>query len=187
VYLLISEFRKLRALELAMKSNSLKILFFCLLSLQSTAQFKLYQKGHDSYAAGKYQDAISNFSQYLSKPTRDKSLDVEVFYLRALSYYKANDFKNAIADFEETVLLDHNNKGNIYWFMAKGYEHLGNTTEAISSYTNALRELSGNNDAKSKLFAERGMLHAKQGDGPLAYNDLKLAHTLNPSGRGSKA
>ncbi|MBA4057558.1 MAG: hypothetical protein C0490_22785, partial [Marivirga sp.] len=92
------------------------ILFFLinLVGISTFAQFKLYEKGHDSYTSGKYNDAILNFSEYLTKPTRDKSLDVEVFYLRALSYYKSNNFKSAIEDFQETILLDHKNKGNIY-------------------------------------------------------------------------
>jgi tetratricopeptide (TPR) repeat protein len=110
-----------------MLSKISKIFLFCILSVPGLAQFKLYEKGHDSYTSGKYQDAITNFSQYLTKPTRDKSLDVEVYYLRALSYYKSNDFKNAIPDFEETILLDHANKGNIYWFLAKGYEKMGSS------------------------------------------------------------
>jgi tetratricopeptide (TPR) repeat protein len=142
--------------------SSIKIKLFLLaliFSIPSLAQFKLYEKGHDSYASGKYQDAIANFSQYLSKPTRDKSLDVEVFYLRALSYYKTNDFKSAIPDFEETILLDHQNKGNIYWFMAKSYDKLGNTRESLSAYNNALRELNSNKEAKAKLFLERSQLH----------------------------
>lgn len=164
-----------------MLSQYLTIFFLTLLSIQTFAQFKLYEKGHDSYAAGKYQDAITNFSQYLTKPTRDKSLDVEVYYLRALSHYKSNDFKNAIPDFEETILLDHENKGNIYWFMAKAYEKMGNTKEAISSYTNAIRELNGNKESKAKLYLERSALHSKLGQHALAYNDLKLGHTLHPA------
>ncbi len=164
-----------------MLSNCIKIFFLTLLSIQSFAQFKLYEKGHDSYSAGKYQDAITNFSQYLTKPTRDKSLDVEVFYLRALSYYKSGDYKNSIPDFEETILLDHKNKGNIYWFMAKAYDHMGNTKEAIGSYTNALRELNDNKESKAKLFSERAHMHLKLGEQALAYNDLKIGHTLNPA------
>ena len=164
-----------------MLSQCFKIFFLCVLSLSAFAQFKLYEKGHDSYAAGKYQDAITNFSQYLTKPTRDKALDVEVFYLRALSYYKSGDFKNAIPDFEETILLDHKNKGNIYWFMAKAYEQIGNTKEAIGEYTNALRELNDNRETKAKLFYERSLLHTKLGEHSLAYNDLKIGNTLNPA------
>jgi len=164
-----------------MLSTSLKIFFLCILTVQAFAQFKLYEKGHDSYAAGKYQDAITNFSQYLTKPTRDKSLDVEVYYLRALSYYKSNDFKSAIPDFEETILLDHKNKGNIYWFMAKGYEKTGSTKEALAAYNNAIRELNDNKESKAKLYYERSLLHSKLGQQDLAYNDLKLGNTLHPA------
>src|SRR5688572_9047798 len=164
-----------------MVSTCFKIFFFCILSVQALAQFKLYEKGHDSYAAGKYQDAITNFSQYLTKPTRDKSLDVEVFYLRALSYYKSNDFKSAIPDFEETILLDHKNKGNIYWFMAKGYEKMGGTKEALAAYNNAIRELNDNKESKAKLYYERSLLHSKLGQQDLAYNDLKLGNTFHPA------
>jgi tetratricopeptide (TPR) repeat protein len=164
-----------------MASKCFKIFFFCILSVQVTAQFKLYEKGHDSYTAGKYEDAITNFSQYLTKPTRDKSLDVEVYYLRALSYYKTNDFKKAIPDFEETILLDHKNKGNIYWFMAKGYEKMGNGHEAIAAYNNALRELNESKETKAKLFYDRSQLHYQMGEHSLAYNDLKVGNTLHPA------
>jgi tetratricopeptide (TPR) repeat protein len=165
-----------------MFTKKVKLFFIALaFSIPSLAQFKLYEKGHDSYASGKYPDAISNFSQYLTKPTRDKSLDVEVFYLRALSYYKSSDFKNAIPDFEETILLDHQNKGNIYWFMAKAYDKLGNTKEAVAAYNNALRELNGSKEVKAKLFLERSQMHLKTGEHALAYNDLKIGNTLHPA------
>ena len=164
-----------------MVSTRFKIFFLCLLSAQAFGQFKLYEKGHDSYASGKYDDAITNFSQYLTKPTRDKSLDVEVFYLRALSYYKSGDFKNSIPDFEETILLDHKNKGNIYWFMAKAFEKMGNNNEAVASYNNALRELNDSKETKAKLFYDRGQLHSKMGQHSLAYNDLQTGNTLHPA------
>jgi tetratricopeptide (TPR) repeat protein len=164
-----------------MTTKSLFIFFFfALVSVSTFGQFKLYEKGHDSYTAGKYQDAIASFSQYLTKGTRDKALDVEVFYLRALSYYKTRDFKNAIPDFEETILLDHDNKGNIYWFMAKCYEQLGNTNEALASCNNALREFRGGNEAKAKLYYDRSLLHTKMGQYSDAYADLKLGSALHP-------
>jgi tetratricopeptide (TPR) repeat protein len=165
-----------------MTTKSLKIFFFFgLISVSSFGQFKLYEKGHNSYTNGKYSDAIASFSQYLTKGTRDKALDVEVFYLRALSYYKTRDFKNAIPDFEETILLDHDNKGNIYWFMAKCYEQLGNTAEGLASYNNALRELRSGNEAKAKLYFDRSQLYKKTGQYSQAYADLKLGNTLHPA------
>jgi len=159
------------------------IVFFLLnvASIVVSAQFKLYEKGHDSYTAGKYNEAISNFSEYLTKPTRDKALDVEVFYLRALSYYKTNNFKNAIEDFQETILLDHKNKGNIYWFMAKSYDKTNSLTESVNAYNYALRELESNKESKEKLLYERSQLHTRMGNLTLAYADLKTVATLQPN------
>jgi tetratricopeptide (TPR) repeat protein len=163
-----------------MSSKSYLFFLFVFLVSQSFAQFKLYEKGHSSYTSGNYADAIQNFSEYLTKPTRDKALDVEVFYLRALSYYKTNDFKSAIDDFQETILLDHKNVGNIYWFLAKSYDKTGSLPDALGAYTSALRELDSNADSKSKLLYERSQIHTRMGNLTLAYADLKAASTLQP-------
>jgi tetratricopeptide (TPR) repeat protein len=157
-----------------------------LITLSGVAQFKLYEKGHDAYTAGKYQDAITNFSEYLTKPTRDKALDVEVFYLRALSYYKSNDFKSAIDDFQETILLNHQNTGNIYWFLAKCYEKTGSLQESVSAYGNAIRLLDANKESKVKMLNERSQIHSKMGALSLAYADLKAITVLQPGNADAK-
>ncbi|MBL0743565.1 caspase family protein [Chryseolinea lacunae] len=166
------------------KMKARRIFIVILISLavlnNAMAQFKLYEKGHDSYTAGKFDDAIKNFSEYLTKSTRDKSLDGEVYYLRALSYYKTNDFKSAIADFEETILLDHPNKGNIYWFMAKGYDKSNSLAECVGAYDHAIRELSDNKESKGKLLYERSQIHTRMGNLTPAYADLKSAAALQP-------
>jgi tetratricopeptide (TPR) repeat protein len=166
-----------------MKTGRLTIILFLTLGLMypATAQFKLYEKGHDSYTSGDYGAAIKNFSEYLGKSTRDKSMDGEVYYLRALSYYKTSDFKNAIADFEEAVLLDHPNKGNIYWFVAKSCDKTGDTKEAVGAYTSALRELDANAETKAKLLYERSQMYTKLGQIPLAVADLKSGAALQPN------
>lgn len=156
------------------------IVLFCLISVSCLAQFKLYEKGHDSYTSGKYEDAIKNFSEYLKKVTRDKALDVEVYYLRALSYYKTNNYKDAIADFEETLLLNHENSGNIYWFKAKSNEKLSANKEALSDYSNAIHELGGDKTIKSKLLYERGLLYVKTNDLVKAKEDFLSGVALNP-------
>ncbi|HMG94580.1 MAG TPA: caspase family protein, partial [Chryseolinea sp.] len=155
-------------------------------TLSGFAQFKLYEKGHDYYTAGKYPEAIVNFSEYLTKPTRDKALDVEVFYLRALSYYKSNDFKNAIGDFQETILLNHQNSGNIYWFLAKCYEKTGSLQESVSAYGNSIRLLDANKESKVKLLLERSQIHSKMGALTLAYADLKAITVLQPGNAEAK-
>lgn len=164
---------------------SARLIFLCLVLLtavqSSSAQFKLYEKGHDSYTSGRYEEAIKNLSEYLTKPTRDKAMDVEVFYIRALSYYKSNNHKSAIDDFQETILLDHKNKGNIYWFMAKSYEKINNLPECVNAYDNALRELDGDKTARSKILFERSQIHNRMNNHSLAYVDLKNLLVLNPN------
>ncbi|MCD9018132.1 caspase family protein [Parachryseolinea silvisoli] len=154
--------------------------FLCLLPLGVSAQFKYYEKGYDQYTAGKYTAAIENFSLYLTKNTRDKALDPEVFYLRALAYYKTNDFAHAIPDFEETILRDHANKGNIYWFKAKAHDKLGASADAIDAYSAALRLLGTQSEPKAKLLYERSQLYVRTGQLPLAYDDLKEGSLAAP-------
>lgn len=157
------------------------ILAFILLSADTFAQFKLYEKGHDSYKAGKYEEAVSLFSEYLTKVTRDKAMDVDVFYLRGLSYFKKGDFTKAIGDFEETLLLNHPNKANIYWFKAKCHDKTGDNAEAIEEYTNAIRELSTDKESSARLLLERGQVHQKAGHADLAREDFQKGLTLSPT------
>lgn len=163
------------------------ILLIAALPVSAFAQFKLYERGHDAYTAGKYEDAITNLSEYLTKPTRDKAMDVEVFYIRALSHYKTNNFKLAIEDFQETILLGHKNTGNIYWFMAKCYDKITNLPECINAYNNALRELSIDKNAKSKILYERSQIHTRMNNLPLAYVDLTNLLVVNPNHPEGKA
>ena len=156
------------------------ILLFLLPCIIARAQFKYYEKGHDSYTSGNFDAAIQNFSEYLSKPTRDKALDVEVFYLRALSYYKKQDYKKAVDDFEEAILLDHNNKGNIYWFKAKSFDKLGLYNESVSDYTSAIRELGSDKQIKAKLLYERSQEYVKLGNLVTAYEDLESGMAAHP-------
>lgn len=154
------------------------VLFFSFSSVR--AQYKLYEKGFENYKAGKLDQAIVNFSEFLSKPTREKSLDVEAFYLRGLSYYKTENYKSAVADFQEAILLNHPNKGNTFWFLALSYEKLGYYYEAVDAYENAIRELQGNKETLLKLLYERSKVFQKLENKLMAYNDLQRAYSIQP-------
>src|SRR5689334_13215616 len=122
-----------------MRSISLRFYVCVVLTLigsQAIAQFKLYEKGHDAYTSGNYSGAISNFTEFLSKPTHDHAMDPEVRYLLALSYYKIKDYKNGVENFQEALLLNYPNKGNMYWFMAKCYDNLNQYDESAEAYNN---------------------------------------------------
>lgn len=146
----------------------------------ASAQYKLYEKGFETYKAGKWDQAIINFSEFLNKPTREKSLDVEVYYLRGLSYFKTENHKNAVGDFQDAILRNHANKGNIFWFLALSNEKLGYYYEAIDAYDNAIRELQGNKENLVKLLYERSRIFEKLDKKVLAYNDLQRAFEIHP-------
>lgn len=146
----------------------------------ASAQYKLYEKGFENYKAGKFDQAIVDFSEFLIKPTREKSLDVEVYYLRGLSYFKTENHKNAINDFQEAILLNHPNKGNIFWFLALSNEKLGYYYEAVDAYENANRELKDSKENQIKRLYERSKVYQKLENKLLAYNDLQKAYLIQP-------
>ncbi len=155
-------------------------LLVVLANLVASAQYKLYEKGFESYTTEKFDDAISYFSEYLTKPAREKSLDVDVYYLRGLSFYKTQKYKNAIGDFEEAILLNHSNKGNISWFLAKCHEQLGFYPDALDAYENAILGLEKNKESLVKLLYDRSQIYLKSNKRALAYGDLKRGFDIQP-------
>lgn len=153
---------------------------FALYPLTGSAQYKLYEKGFDNYKAQNFQAAIGDFSEFLAKPARDKALDVEVHYLRGLSYYKTSVYEKAVADFQEAILLNHPNKGNIFWFLAKSNEQLGFYPDAIEAYENSIIFFNSDKGTLVKLHYERGLIHLKMENRALAYRDFKKAYEIQP-------
>lgn len=144
------------------------------------SQYKLYEDGLTKYQDKDYASSIKLLTDFLGKAMHDKKFDVDAYYYRALSYYKQNEYKNAIDDFQEAILLNHTNKGNIYWFMAKSQDKLGAYAESINDYTNALKELGNDKEINAKLLYERSLEYSKLGNLSLAYEDLKNGNSLSP-------
>src|SRR4051794_1116446 len=80
-----------------------------------SAQYKLYEEGLAKYEAKEYNECISLLSSFLTKPLHDKKCDVDAYYYRALANFKSEKNEAAISDFQEALLLNRSNKGNIYW------------------------------------------------------------------------
>ncbi len=164
--------------------NRRTIVFLSLMLVMSgfsaSAQYKLYTKGFDNYKNANYNEAITNFTEYLSKSIRDRSLDVEVFYLRGLSWFKIQNYKNAIGDFEEALLLNHSNKGNIFWFLAKSNEKSGFLPDALRYYTSAIEQLKSDRETYVKLLLERSHVYVGLLDPYLAHADLQTAYEIQP-------
>ncbi|MFZ6011744.1 MAG: caspase family protein [Bacteroidota bacterium] len=160
--------------------NKIIMLFGLILLTQVTfAQYKLYEDGVNKYKTKDYDACIDKLTEFLSKSTRDKKFDVDAHYYRALSYFKKDNHKHAVEDFEEAALLNHPNKGNVYWFMAKSHEKLGFYNDAIDNYGNAIRELGADRHVKAKLLYERSLIHAKVGNTALAQDDIVNGYTAH--------
>jgi tetratricopeptide (TPR) repeat protein len=147
---------------------------------QIEAQYKQYEIGFEKYKEGKYNEAITSFNEYLSKPNRDKNLEAEVYYLRGLSFYKTQQYNYAIEDFEEAILINHPNKGNIFWFLGKCNDSLGFYPDALEAYENAIALLQSNKENLVKLLVDRSHVYLKMNDQLMAYYDLKQAYTIQP-------
>jgi tetratricopeptide (TPR) repeat protein len=162
-----------------------KIIFFLagilLFSGVAHSQYKLYENGLSKYKSQDYSGAITQLTAFLNSALHDKKFEIDAYYYRGLSYYKTSDWQKADNDFQETLLLNHANKGNIYWFMAKCQDKLSNYDGSAEQYTNSIRELGGDTETKVKLLYERGLVYSKAGKQSMAYDDLKLAASLNPS------
>src|SRR5688500_8626136 len=101
------------------KRSSLVVIFCIVVSHFAFSQYKLYEDGVKKYKDKDFEGSINQLTSFLSKTTRDKKFDVDAYYYRALSYFKTDKFSKALGDFEDALLLNHTNKGNIYWFMGK--------------------------------------------------------------------
>ncbi len=164
-----------------MKRKYLLVLLLIPITQLAFAQYRIYEDGLNKYKEKKYDACIQLLTDFLNKPLRDKKFDIDAYYYRALAQNKIGNFQNAIADFQETLLLDHPNEGNIYWFTAKCYDQLKQYPDAATSYTSAIRELGIDKETKSKLLYERSLIYTKSGNQTLAIGDLKSAYVSNPN------
>jgi hypothetical protein len=154
-------------------------LLFVLSIVPTMAQYGSYKKGVEAYQQGDYKTAITHLTDFLSKHTRQNNFDQDVYYIRALSNFKMNNYPEALTDFQQALVLDHPNKGNIHWFMAKSYSEQGFSPKAIEEYAEALKLLKQPNDEVTILL-ERSIQFKKISEQSNAIHDLETALALQP-------
>src|SRR5688572_9134452 len=163
-------FRKMKAILTAALIVCIRVGF---------SQDNLYKTGLDAYNTGKYEEAVTNLSEYLSKNSRDKKLDADAYYARGLAHYKNNRYTSAIDDFKTSIALGKKNKGNVHWLIGKCQAIKGDNYHAIESYTEALPYVSDSHKQAQLLF-DRGIAFKKIQQKDLAEKDLKRVLILNP-------
>jgi len=82
--------------------NVLCILFLLVSLLGNTQNNALFEQGSQSYATGKYQDAINSWTKVLSNEKHSSSL----FFNLGNAYYKLNQIGPSVFYYEKALLLD---------------------------------------------------------------------------------
>jgi len=164
-----------------MKTAIVLSLALLVLSLRTSAQYKLYQDGLAKYNEKEYTESIRLLSEFLARPQHEKKFDVEVYYYRGIAAFKLNSFLDAAGDLEMAKKLNHNNRGNIHWFLAQCYNQLQRYQESLLEYDNALRELQADKTKQSKILGERALVYITLGNKPSATQDLQTASALDPA------
>ena len=161
---------------------SLCVLF--LVSTLTVAQdVKEFDAGVAKFRAKDYDGVIEAFSSILAKPEHNKRLDEDLYFYRGQSYYHKNEYNKALDDLDQSDMLNHYNKGVIYWYQARCYDKLGKTAEAESKYKRALTAAANNKKVSAQILADRSQFHARQGNKAAADQDLAKAKELDPSNK----
>ena len=162
------------------------LLVLCVLFLVSTLteaqDYKEFDAGVAKFRAKDYDGVIADFSSILDKPDHNKKLDEDLHFYRGQSYFHKNEYNKALEDLDQSLTLQHYNKGVIYWYQARCYDKLGKKSEAESKY-NAAVEAEKNKKISAQILADRAQFHARNGNKTAADQDIAQAKALDPSNK----
>lgn len=132
--------------------------------------FAVLNQGINNFNNKHYKQAILDFTYFINENkdyTRAKALK-NAYENRALSYYRAGDFKNSIDDYDKLIELYPNNDA-FYLDISNGYYSLGKHTKAINTLTQAIRMHGLNNDL---LLEARASIYSNIGEYDKAIKDI---------------
>jgi tetratricopeptide (TPR) repeat protein len=167
-----------------MKTIVLSLCVLFLLSTSTVAQdYKEFDAGVAKFRAKDYDGVIEAFSAILSKPDHNKKLDEDLYFYRGQSYYHKNEYSKALEDLDQSLTLDHYNKGIVYWYQARCYDKLGKKSDAESKYNEAVSAAEKNKKVSAQILADRSQFHARNGNKAAADQDLAQAKALDPANK----
>lgn len=163
------------------------LLFLCVLTFTSTLtiaqDYKDFDAGVAKFREKEYDAVVEMFSAILAKADHNKRFDEDLYFYRGQSYYHQNDYSKALDDLNQSLTLDHYNKGVIHWYMARCHVKMGKKGEAEAEYKEAVAAAEKNKKISAQILADRSQFHARNGDKVAADQDLVMAKTLDPSNK----
>ena len=168
-----------------MKSAFINFSFILVLlgSLPVSAQkdFQAYEEGIAKFKASDYAGSVEIFTAIINNADHNKKLDEDLYYYRGQAYYHQDEYRSALADLDQSLLLDHYNKGIIYWYKARCYDKIEKKNEAVRNYQEALTAAGSNKKIAAQILADRARFHAREGNRNAADQDLAKAISLDPN------
>lgn len=163
------------------------LLFLCVLTFTSTLtiaqDYKDFDAGVAKFREKEYDAVVEMFSAILAKADHNKRFDEDLYFYRGQSYYHQNDYSKALDDLNQSLTLDHYNKGVIHWYMARCHDKMGKKGEAEAEYKEAVAAAEKSKKISAQILADRSQFHARNGDKVAADQDLVMAKTLDPSNK----
>jgi len=154
-----------------------------LVSTLTVAQdYTTYDEGVAKFKAGEYDAVIDLFSGILNNPEHSKRLDEDLYFYRGQAYYHKDQYANALTDLDQSLTLNHYNKGIIHWYKARCYDKQGKTAEATQEYQDALTAAEKNRKTSALILNDRAKFYERRGDKQAAQQDLAAAKLLDAGG-----
>lgn len=148
---------------------------------QKDKDFQAYEEGIAKFKAGDYAAVVDLFSSILNNPDHNKRLNEDLYYYRGQSYYHQGEYRSALADLDESLVLDHYNKAVIHWYKARCLDRIDKKSEAARSYEEALTAAGSNKKVAAQILADRAGFHTREGNSTAAQEDLAKATSLDPN------
>jgi len=166
-----------------MKQVFMSLGVLLLVSTLTVAQdYTTYDDGVTKFKAGEYDAVIDLFSGILNKPEHSKRLDEDLYFYRGQAYYHKAQYANAMTDLDQSLALNHYNKGVIHWYKARCYDKLGKAPEAAQEYQDALTAAERNRKTSVLILNDRAKFYERRGDKQAAQQDLAAAKLLEAGG-----
>jgi tetratricopeptide (TPR) repeat protein len=167
-----------------MKNVLFTLCFVSLVSTLSIAQdSKDFDAGVAKFKEKDYNAVIELFTTFLGNPAHDKRYDEDLYFYRGQSYFHKGEFDKSLSDLNQSLTLNHYNKGTIYWYQARCHDKLGKKADAAKSYNEALAAAQNSKKLSAQILADRSQFNRRNGDIAAANEDLTLAKSLDPSNK----
>jgi tetratricopeptide (TPR) repeat protein len=165
-----------------MKVRLIIFLSLICISFQFVAaqDYKDFDAGVDKFRAKEYDAVIESFTAMLGRG-HDKRFDEDLYFYRGQSYFHKGDYQKSQDDLNQSLALNHYNRGILYWYIARCQDKLGQKVEAEASYEQALTNAEKNKKITAEILADRARFHLSHGDKVAADKDLAMAKQLDPA------